>query len=106
VTVEDVVFVARGSSHALQAANEEQGHARCDQNGDGVFVDREPLNQAIHRQSPTTTYFRSYAAVWTQRLTCFDAFLELKFTRARDFINNFFVFLLAFRGRKGEYSSA
>ena len=94
MAVEDVVLVARGGSHALQAADDEQRHSQRDQNGNGIFVYRKPLNQAIHRQSPTTTYLRSYAAVWTQRLTCFDAFWESEFLCAKNIIDIFLVFHL------------
>jgi hypothetical protein len=52
---DDVVPAASGAARALQAAGEEQGHAYRDQNSEGVFVDHEPANQAIHRRSPGTT---------------------------------------------------
>lgn len=102
VAVEDVVFVARRSSHALQAADDEQGHAHRDQEGNCVFIDRKPVRQVFHRQSPNTTYFRSCAAVWTQRLTYYDAFLGSEFRRVQCLIGNYFRFPLAFRGIKGE----
>ena len=55
MTVEDVVLVAARAFGALQTTDEEQGHAHRDQNGDGVFADHEPVNQAIHCHSPSAT---------------------------------------------------
>lgn len=49
---EDVVFVAGGAGCALQAAEEEEGHAQSHEEGEGVFKGREPLKQTLHTQRP------------------------------------------------------
>lgn len=48
VAAEDLVLVALGAIRTLQAADEEQGHARRDQDGEGVFVGRKPVNEIMH----------------------------------------------------------
>ena len=45
---EEVVFLAAGAVCALQAADEEDGNANGDYDGDGVLIRREPVGEAMH----------------------------------------------------------
>ena len=49
---EEIVLFARGAVGALQAANKEDSHAHCDQDGDDVLDGFEPSNQAMHMRLP------------------------------------------------------
>jgi hypothetical protein len=40
---EEVVVFAAGAVDALQAADQQQGHAHRNQNGDGVSINRKPM---------------------------------------------------------------
>jgi hypothetical protein len=73
VAAENVVLFAAGTLRTLQTADNDQGHSHCDDNGDDVFVGHEPLNQAMHRRHPQSTYSMQPASGWTLRLTCLDA---------------------------------
>jgi len=52
MAAEEVVLVAGGALGALHAADKEHRNAHCNQDGDGVFDGREPVNQAFHNQRP------------------------------------------------------
>ncbi|MGA2887148.1 MAG: hypothetical protein ABSE51_03795 [Terracidiphilus sp.] len=56
---EDIILVAARATRACQAANKKHGHPNRDQDGNGVFVNRKPLNHVFHHQSPETIDSRS-----------------------------------------------
>lgn len=45
---EEIVLLAAGAVGALHAADEEDGHAHRDQNGENTFVDHKPMKHAVH----------------------------------------------------------
>jgi hypothetical protein len=56
MAAEEIVLLAAGAVRALQTADKKQSHPRRDQNGKSVSIHLKPVNQAIHLQSPITTY--------------------------------------------------
>jgi len=55
VAAKEVVFLAAGALRALQAANDEHGHARRYHNGKDVSVGHKPMNQSVHTEEHHTT---------------------------------------------------
>lgn len=43
VTIEELVFVAAGAVRALQAADKENGHSQCNQDGEHARVRFDPM---------------------------------------------------------------
>jgi hypothetical protein len=98
MVAEDVVPVASGATRALQAAGEEQGHAYRHQNSEGVFIDHEPANQAIHRQSPGTTDLTRASPLSGLRCSpLLTRFQEQGFLCVKGFIDYFSISLLFLR---------
>jgi hypothetical protein len=100
----DLVLVAAGAVSALQAANEEQGHAHRSQNAEDAFMYRKPVNQAIHGWYPRA-YSRNVAAGLPQRLTCPREFSGPESRLTEDLIDILFQFFLAIKRRKDEYKT-
>jgi hypothetical protein len=48
VTAEEIVFLAAGAVCALQTANQEDGHAYSDGDGDCVSVGAKPMYKKLH----------------------------------------------------------
>jgi hypothetical protein len=65
VAAEEIVLIATGAIDAFKAAGQQNSYTCRDQSGKGVSIDRKPVNQIIHRQSPGTTYPRNFGVEWT-----------------------------------------
>jgi hypothetical protein len=100
----ELVLVAAGAVRALQAADEEQGHAHRSQDGEDFFMHRKPVNQTNHCLYPRA-YSKNLAAGLPLLITRPREFSGPDSRLTTSFIDIFFQFFLVFKRRNGEYKT-